>query len=63
MMPDQPMSEVSTASDAAVVLMINSVVFPTRMMSACVHALNHVSSAMISAASEYAENCQRGHGP
>ena len=59
MMPDQPMSEVRTASEAAVVLMMSSVVLPTRMMSAWVQMLNQISRQAMSPASEYSENCGR----
>lgn len=50
------MSEVSTASEAAVVLTMSSVVFPTRMMSAWVQTLNQMRRQAMRPARAYAEN-------
>lgn len=57
--PAQPTSEVKTPRDAAVVVTISSVRFPTRMMSACVQTLNQINRQAMSPVRQYAENCQK----
>lgn len=46
-MPDQPMREVNTPTEAAVVEMMSSSRLPTRIMSACVQTSNQMSRQAI----------------